>query len=1229
MGSRSSRASQRGRRRGRQLRPVLFGLEERVVPALTFPGLAGVAFDSSGDLFVSYNSTGYATGQQQSVAEMAPNGSLLNSSVFGTTGSAALPGCLAMVGPTASLPGLSGSSTPFLELQPNGELFKFNPGSGSSAQYDNLASRTLNATHVYNLQSGSTVDLTSKISLVGATFGDFGIYQNTLVVSAESNHWDFVVRVSYRASASAATVTVLVASPASDGRAATPGGVAVDSQGLVLTTLPYLPTGSSTAMHVPVGFNLAFDTGSSPAPYAPQLGLTTVSNLDSGGITVDSQDNFILAARDSSLYGGGPGIVHINSALTAFLADPTTDPAAIPIGITYQNVGGTNYLAYIDANSETYTEGTEIPLFSGQVTPAQLRKAYGVDQISFLGPAGTSIAGTGAGQTIAIVEMGVDPTLQADLQAFDRYFGIPDPPSYTTVNQNGVTTQNPGIISEASLDVQWAHAVAPGASIVVYNSAYDPNDPTGSFQNLITAMHQASLLPGVSVVSLSYGMTEAGVAASGLNQQTLDTNFTTQGVTFLAASGDSGIYGMGGNTVGTNYPASSPNLVAVGGTAITIDAAGNYPGTGSTGEVAWGFGTSSGTSGGAGGGLSTLETKPSYQTGIVSTSIDPTGARAVPDVAIDSGSAQQYDVFTSTLGASSTSASAVGWLGDAGTSAAAPIWAGLIAIANQGRALAGATPLTGTTQTLPALYALPATAYHDIVNGNNGYPAGAGFDLTSGRGSPIANLLVPDLAGYQVASQLTMTTQPPASLLVGSPFGLTVQVTDSLGTLIQGGTVTVALANHPDGAVLGGTLTVPVVNGLATFSGLTLSQPGSGYTLKLTEGVATVKPITTTPLTVTAGDNATRVTASAWPLAPVFGNLLTVTATVSEVRPGTGAPTGTITLQQGTTILGTAPLAGGVATFNFTPATAGAQTITILYGGDAADQPSSTTLPLTVSKATATQTLTHLNLFYTSAAQAAVVTTTPADLPGVSMVYTQNGVPVAQPIQAGTYTVTATLDNPNDPAATVSDTLVIGQATPLIAWTVPAALAVGTPLSAAQLDAKALFDGVAVPGVFTYTPVAGTVLPAGNGQLLMLSFVPADRLNFKAVAASVPMDVISYAHVISEKAIRKNGKTTGFTLGFDVLLSAAAATNPAHYQLSLVKLVKAGTKTTRVLVPITGFKVIHNPSTHAVTLKLTSPQKFLSGGQLTVLASVATGSGSVLSGTTVFKIAAGGVKIGP
>ena len=121
---------------------------------------------------------------------------------------------------------------------------------------------------------------------------------------------------------------------------------------------------------------------------------------------------------------------------------------------------------------------------------------------------------------------------------------------------------------------------------------------------------------------------------------------------------------------------------------------------------------------------------------------------------MDSGSAQEYDVFTSTLSGSSDSASAVGWLGDAGTSAASPIWAGLIAIADQGRVLAGGTPLTGYTQTLPALYSLPSADFHDIVNGNNGDPAGPGYDLATGLGTPVANLLVPALAGYELPSQI-------------------------------------------------------------------------------------------------------------------------------------------------------------------------------------------------------------------------------------------------------------------------------------------------------------------------------------------------------------------------------------------------------------------------------------------------------------------------------------------
>ena len=185
---------------------------------------------------------------------------------------------------------------------------------------------------------------------------------------------------------------------------------------------------------------------------------------------------------------------------------------------------------------------------------------------------------------------------------------------------------------------------------------------------------------------------------------------------------------------------------------------------------------------------------------------------------MDSGAAQEYDVFTSTLSGSSVSASAVGWLGDAGTSAASPIWAGLIAIADQGRALAGGTPLTGYTQTLPALYSLPAADFHDIVNGNNGDPAEPGYDLATGLGTPVANLLVPDLADYDLPSQMAIQTEPPSSVVAGTTFGLTVQVEDSLGNAVSGGTVTVALGNDPGGATLGGTLTEPVVDGLATFT---------------------------------------------------------------------------------------------------------------------------------------------------------------------------------------------------------------------------------------------------------------------------------------------------------------------------------------------------------------------------------------------------------------------------
>ena len=307
-------------------------------------------------------------------------------------------------------------------------------------------------------------------------------------------------------------------------------------------------------------------------------------------------------------------------------------------------------------------------------------------------------------------------------------------------------------------------------------------------------------------------------------------------MTFLVAAGDYGAYGDyeadGDEKVTVEDAAASPDVVAVGGTELqNLDAAGDYPGTGANGEVGWGNGTNSGPEGGGGGGISTIEPEPTWQQKVVPTSIDPTGGRAVPDVAWDADPATDFPVYYSTPDQNGY----VGWNFKGGTSAAAPQWAGLIAIADQERVQGdGGTPLTGYDQTLPALYSLPSSDYHDIVIGNNGYPAGPGYDLDTGLGSPVANLLVPALAAYK--SQLVVTAQPSTSVTPGQGFGLTIKVEDGFGDVVTSynGSVTIALANNPGGGTLGGTLTVAAVNGVATFSGLTLNNLGTGYTLKVT-----------------------------------------------------------------------------------------------------------------------------------------------------------------------------------------------------------------------------------------------------------------------------------------------------------------------------------------------------------------------------------------------------------
>ena len=310
---------------------------------------------------------------------------------------------------------------------------------------------------------------------------------------------------------------------------------------------------------------------------------------------------------------------------------------------------------------------------------------------------------------------------------------------------------------------------------------------------------------------------------------------------------------------------------------------------------------------------------------------------------------------------------------------------------------------------------------------------------------------------------------------------------------------------------------------------------------------------------------------------------------------------------------------------------------------DTAIAGSQTTTAITViaNGIAATLNVGNSSLTFDGSPHAAVVTTNPAGLTGVIVTYIENGVPVAKPTQAGDYTVTATLDNPLYSAPATTATLVISQATPIITWAAPANITAGIALGSAQLDAVASFDGTAVPGNFTYTPAAGTVLAAGNGQLLSVIFIPADSTDFKTATASVainvtpPPTIIESVQPVFRRKLKKNGKPTGkeiltgFTVVFNTQLSTAAATDVLNYQLDTVTNKKVGKSLDHTLHPVKHFTVVETLGSAAVTLKLTAAQTFPTGGRIRVLPGVTGGTDSVLSGTTVFTIAPGGKKVKP
>jgi len=397
----------------------------------------------------------------------------------------------------------------------------------------------------------------------------------------------------------------------------------------------------------------------------------------------------------------------------------------------------------------------------------------------------------GKGKTIAVIDSFGSPTIASDLHVFDTAFGLqpmcgetgvtctPEMPTFSILEvqgspaplpqppNNGTGQENHiGWAVEVSLDVEWAHATAPGANIILVTTPTAETLGVQGFSQMMNAVQYVVDHHLADVISMSLGAGEGsfnnGTAAlQNLRKALIDAQ--ANGVTVLASSGDGGTTNSLKEPVknpalipypSVGWPASDPLVTAVGGTRLCTDP--NNTTTRTTDntdppgvcqvqpaqtEIAWPF---------SGGGYSILFPRPAFQDNLpagstyVGSSVGAPGPnsnmRGVPDVAYQASSGTGPLVYFG----------AFGWLVAGGTSCSAPQWAGLVAIADQ---IAG----TDLGYINPALYRIGSDAtryandFFDVTTGNNqttsipGYPASTGWDAVTGLGTPNAANLAPDL----------------------------------------------------------------------------------------------------------------------------------------------------------------------------------------------------------------------------------------------------------------------------------------------------------------------------------------------------------------------------------------------------------------------------------------------------------------------------------------------------
>ncbi|HVM93637.1 MAG TPA: S53 family peptidase [Terriglobales bacterium] len=352
----------------------------------------------------------------------------------------------------------------------------------------------------------------------------------------------------------------------------------------------------------------------------------------------------------------------------------------------------TNIRVFLPAESPRNQKATGAP-YPGYAyeTPASLACVYGlVSPVAGCNPNQVTAVPSGGGKMIAIVDAYDAPHAASDLAAFSTQFGLPAANFQVVYASGSKPAYDMGWEFEESLDVQWAHAMAPSAKIVLVEAA------SSSFSDLMKAEDLASNMvaaAGGGEVSNSWGGSEFG------SETGYDSHFAKAGVVYVASSGDN---------PGTSWPGTSPNVVSAGGTTVRRN-----PSTAAfISEAPWDS---------AGGGISTFEPRPVYQNAISST---VGNYRGVPDLSFDANPVTGVWIYDSSVG---------GWNIVGGTSVASPALAGIINLSGKFN--------TSTSAELQSIYNNRTTTadFNDIASGYcgpyGGYTAVAGWDPCTGVGT--------------------------------------------------------------------------------------------------------------------------------------------------------------------------------------------------------------------------------------------------------------------------------------------------------------------------------------------------------------------------------------------------------------------------------------------------------------------------------------------------------------